>query len=211
MPNAKDMETHEDPYLAAAYAAENEGVRLDREAFGVAWLFAIVPGSLVLLLLSAALGDAVWKALPVLFVGGIVVLMLVNSGLVRRYRSDLPMELPGHGTVAGPAKRRLVAKAIALLVGLTLLYVAEQAGAFARLRDWLMGWRSRFRPCLPRQLRGLNLLEPLDPQRRPGVEELAGDDRHNQGNVHALALREGEPQHHRDGQRHQPRAGANAE
>jgi hypothetical protein len=126
-----------DPELAAAYEAENEAVRLDGDSIGLAWALGLIPLMLVLLLLSAALGEWVWDALPALFVAGAAAVFLVRLGWFRRLASDLPIHLPGHGIVSGRRKRRLLLMAGALAVG---LYLDQLLGLFGRLQRAVLDW-----------------------------------------------------------------------
>ena len=126
-----------DPELAAAYEAENEAVRLDGETIGMAAALGIIPLMLVAVLLSALLGEWVWDVLPAVFVAGVACVFLVRMGLFRRYLSDLPIHLPGHGILRGARKRRLLLQAGALAVVVLLI---DQFGALGHLHDWFVGW-----------------------------------------------------------------------
>jgi hypothetical protein len=127
----------EDPELAAAYEAENEAVRLDGESIGLAWALGLIPFMLVLLLLSAALGDWVWDLMLPLFLAGAACVALVRFGLFRRFVSELPMHIPGYGVFTGTRKRRLLLKAGALAV---VLLLANQLHLLGVLQRWFVDW-----------------------------------------------------------------------
>ena len=126
-----------DPDLAAAYEVENEAVRLDGETIGTAAALGIIPLMLVAVLLSALLGDWVWDVLPAVFVAGVACVILVRMGLFRRYASDLPIYLPGHGVLRGARKRRLLLKAGALGV---VLLLTDRFGLLGHSRHWFVDW-----------------------------------------------------------------------
>ena len=100
--------------LAEAYVHENLRADAAQQTVGMAWLFALVPAGLTLVLLSALLGEWVWKLVPLLFVAAIGGPFLAR--LVVRWRSELPIDLPGHGRIEGARKRRLIAAAAALVI-----------------------------------------------------------------------------------------------
>lgn len=124
-----------DPELAAAYEAENETVRLDGATIGVAWALGLIPLMLVLLFLSAALGDWVWDLLLPLFLAGAVGAILTRMGLFRRYASALPIHLPDGRVYRGAGKRKLLLVAGALVAA---LWVIEELDLLWRLQGWFV-------------------------------------------------------------------------
>lgn len=129
----------EEAELAQAYAHENLRADTAQKTVGMAWVFAIVPVGLMLLLLSALLGQWVWKAaLPLFLVGPYAGQLLARLGV--RYHSDLPLDLPGHGRLAGRRKKRLVLAAMALLVGWLAWKLGIEGAAMGALRDFLLAW-----------------------------------------------------------------------
>jgi hypothetical protein len=126
-----------DPELAAAYEVENEAIRLDGETIGAAWALGLIPFMLVLLLLSAALGDWVWDLTLPLFLAGAVAVIFVRMGLFRRMASDLPIHLPGGRVYRGAQKRRLLLVAGAAVAGLWLLHELQPVWHIQR---WVAEW-----------------------------------------------------------------------
>lgn len=125
-----------DPELAAAYEVENEAVRLDGETIGVAFALGLIPFMLVLLFLSAALGEWVWDLALPLFLAGAVAVIGVRMGLFRRYASELPIHLPDGRVYRGAAKRKLLLAAGAVVAG---LWLVEELDLLWRLRDAFVG------------------------------------------------------------------------
>ncbi len=127
----------DDPDLAAAYELENDRIAIDVQTFGWAWLFGIIPLMLVVLFLSALLGDWVWTVIPVVWIGLILVIPMLRSGLFHRFASDLPIHLPGHGVYSGARKRWLLVKAGALLA---VIVAVDQLNLLGWLREWFVDW-----------------------------------------------------------------------
>ncbi|KRA83017.1 hypothetical protein [Altererythrobacter sp. Root672] len=130
-------ENLDDPDLVAAYEIENEAVRLDRETIGAAWVLGLIPLALVLALLSALLGDWIWRLLPAIFIAVGVGLPLMSLG--RRFQSNLPLHLPGYGVFTGSAKKRLILKAAAF-GGLVLLVYNLSGPIQLWIQRWVEEW-----------------------------------------------------------------------
>lgn len=88
--------------LAEAYRHEDAVADAASQTAGMAWLFAIVPAGLVLLVLSALLGDWLWRLLPVLAIAAMVAPLLARVAV--RWRSDCPWTC--RGTVGSRASGR---------------------------------------------------------------------------------------------------------
>lgn len=125
--------------LTEAYRHEDAMADAASQTVGTAWLFAIVPAGLVMLLLSALLGDWLWRLLPVFAIGAMIAPLLAR--LVVRWRSDLPIDLPGHGRITGVRKKRRVLAAAGLLFAVLAWDQLVGPALTAWLRETLLAWR----------------------------------------------------------------------
>lgn len=122
---------------AAALAEEREAIRLDAQTIGVAWVFALVPLGLLLIMAQALLGEWVWALLPVAFLGIVAALKLMP--LRHRYANELPLELPDATRLHGERKRRFLLKAALIAAA---LFVGEMLFRMygGRLWEWTVPW-----------------------------------------------------------------------
>ena len=119
--------------MDAAYAEECEANRLDAESLGWAWALGLIPLGLVVLLLTALLGEWAWALFPAGFFA--IVFALGRLRWWRRYESAVPLAVPGFGTFSGAAKKRLLLHATAFAAA---VMVAQYA--FPRALAAVVGW-----------------------------------------------------------------------
>ena len=122
--------------LEAAWAEECEANRLDRETLGWAWAVGLIPLGIVVLLLSALLGEWVWVLFPVGFFA--IVFALGRLRWWRRYESAVPLAVPGFGTFSGAAKKRLLLQATAFAAAVMAAQYAFPR-ALAGVVAWVVG------------------------------------------------------------------------
>ena len=124
--------------LAEAYAHEDLSVRSLHESWGMALMFAIVPLALGLMVLSRLLGEWIWKALPLVWVLVICAPFLLRFAM--RWRSELPIDLPGHGRLSGRRKKRAILAAGTLFVAVAVFVELVWPWLFVEARALLLGW-----------------------------------------------------------------------
>ena len=107
------------------YASINTTPTSARDEGKLILFAAVVPFFLVMLPLTALLGSWVWSFAPILFIGGF---MAFRFWQIYRDRmdSDAPLDIPGHGSYTGEAKRVLTRNAVLMLFGLTAVLLLGQ-------------------------------------------------------------------------------------
>ena len=112
---------------------EREGVRLDIDTIGYAWVFALIPLGLLTILATALLGARAWY----LFVAGFLAIAAFLAWLPnrQRYIGALPLMLDDGTLLRGSAKRRHLLRAF--LIG-TALFVGERMHSLYghKLLEW---------------------------------------------------------------------------
>lgn len=115
------------------------------ETIGSAWIFAVIPIVLVMILLKAVMGSLVRSFGSLAYVlPTLPVLAMLLVPVWYRWRSPMPIHLRGKAPLIGRDKKRALIKGGLAMTAMTAVYYYGGPVIHAILmafRDWLLQWR----------------------------------------------------------------------